>query len=556
VNDAVTAVQPPAGSDPPVAAAPRPPMWVWPSIALGVVYPALARSARLDADLMERLPDAPTNLQRLPSPYQTILVGFTFAVAVLFSLLRVGGEFTSWLGVGIEVIYSESYIFMLLALAIGLLSPSAGLLLVLFHIPFDIVASLGATQFGYGQLEPLLPALAGRAVSWWLLWLLAVAIPLMARGIPGAVMASGQPRDPQARLLTAYGAAAITVAALVWMWTIALPYLIRPVFTWTSMGSPTDPSVQPIQATGWVLIVASVPLLLAVAAVRQKYGVLEEEAYEVQQPDDLDDLEDEPLVSDQVQFLGNIAAHIFVVLGLGGLISGAFDAALLFFAALLGQLGAGRLARWGPLGAFLVSIPWVARFLVGFGVTYLFGLIISNFMFEPLQTDFISSEFFPLLVTVAVGLALFRLLLGAEAPPPAADAEPGPDDPRPTETPSPGPAAGAAALVLAAAIGAMVLLFASPSVAQANNCSGWYDCNPTMGSIAGAGAGAAAIVALTAALAAARAQEPGRQKARRRRRKRAQEAAPSEAATGTPENVVERLRRRALGNYYRRPPKP
>jgi hypothetical protein len=512
-------------------------MWVWPSIALGLLYPALARSARLDAELLERLPDPPTRLRGLPSFYQAALVGSAITLAVVFSLLRGGGQLTAWLGVGIEVVYSESYIFMLLALAIGLLSPSAGLLLVLFHIPFDIVAAYAATAGWYGQLEPLLPALVGRAVSWWLLWLLAVAIPLMARGIPGAALASGQPRDPRLRLLVAYAGGGLAAAALVWMWTIALPYLIRPVFTWTSLGLPTDPAVQPIQANGWLLILASVPILIGVTAVRQKYGALEEEAYEIQEPDDLDDIEDEPLLPDQAQFLGNVASHVFVVLGLGGLLTGAFDAALLFFAALFGQLAAGRLARWGPLGRLLVSVPWAVRFLLGFALTYVFGLVISNFMFEPLQTEFISSEFFPLLVTVAVGLALFRLLLGAQAP-------------RVEDQP---PTASATASVVLALLGGVGLLLSAPAPAAANNCSDWWDCNPTMESVAGAGAGAAAIVALGAALAVARAQEPGRRRGRRRARPKAATDAAAAHAGGAA-GIAERIKRRALGNYYRRPP--
>ena len=262
----------------------RPPLWVWPSIGFGLIYPALARSARLDAELIERLPDPPTNLRRLPSFYQTALIAFVVIVAVFFGLLRGGGTITSWLGLGYDVVFTESYPFMLLALVIGMMSPSAGLLLLLLFIPFDTLASWGATTDYYGQLSPLLPALAGRAVSWWLLWLLVVAIPLMARSVPGATLAGRQPRDPFLRLVLAYGAGATIALILLWMWTAALPFLIRPVFAWTSLAVPTDQAVQPIQATGHVIIAAGVVLALRMTLLRQRFGVLDEEVHSIDQP--------------------------------------------------------------------------------------------------------------------------------------------------------------------------------------------------------------------------------------------------------------------------------
>jgi hypothetical protein len=530
---------------------------------VGLVYPALARSARLDAELIERLPDPPTNLRRLPSAYQTLLVGFVVAVAVFFSLLRAGGELSSWLGLGYDVVFTESYPFMLLALIIGMASPSAGLLLVMLHIPFDLIASAGASSgFGYGQLEPLLPALAGRAVSWWLLWLLAVGVPLMARSIPGATLASRQPRDRFLRTVLAYAAGGVVAAVLLWMWTAALPFLVRPVFVWTSLGVPTDAAVQPIQATGVVLIVVGVLLTLAVTYLRQRFGVLEEEVHEIGEPEgdlgqlgaaqqsgafggnvsgqggldggSIDDGGDEPLFSEQLEFVGKIAVQAFAVIALGGIITGALDVAVLFAAATLGQLAAGWLARWPALTNLLGRIPWVIRFIVAFVVTFAFGNLVNNLVFNPVG----DSEFFPLVITAAVGLALFRIVLGSVEPPAA------------EEEPAQRPAAGMASIVLLALLVGGALLFMAPPPVSANNCSGWGDCPVTMEAVAAAGAGSAAVVAVTAALAAARAEEPRQKRRRRRRRRRRGPAEP--ALTGS---LLERLRKRALANYYGRLPK-
>jgi hypothetical protein len=543
-------------------------VWVWPSIAVGLIYPALARSARLDAELIERLPDPPTNLRRLPSAYQTLLVAFIVVVAVFFSLFRGGGSLTSWLGLGYDVVFTESYPFMLLALIIGMLSPSAGLLLVLLHIPLDLIASIiSGGPFGGGQLDPLLPALAGRAVSWWLLWLLAVGIPLMARSIPGATLASRQPRDQFLRTLLAYTAGAVVSGILLWTWTAALPFLVRPVFAWTYLGVPTDQAVQPIQASGNVIIIAGVLLALGMTAVRQRFGVLDEEVHEISEPagdlgqigpgpdgsgvgyisggDDgsFDDGGDEPIFSDQLETVGKIAVQAFAVIALGGIITGAVDVAVLFGAALIGQLAAGRLARVHILATTLWRVPWVIRFVGAFIVTLLIGYVVNNLIFAPLPEA--QSEFFPLVITTAVGLALFRVLLGAAEPP---EREPEHEASEGSHA-APGVALG----VIAALVVGGFALFAGPPPVAANNCSGWGDCPVTMEAVAAAGAGSAAVVALSAALAAARAEEPReKQKRSRRRRRRRRLGAGTPGEPLVAANLVQRLRERALRNYFGR----
>jgi hypothetical protein len=541
-------------------------VWVWPSIAVGLIYPALARLARLDAELIERLPDPPTNLRRLPSAYQTLLVAFIVVVAVFFSLFRGGGSLTSWLGLGYDVVFTESYPFMLLALMIGMLSPSAGLLLVMLHIPFDLVASTGlGSPFGTGQLDPILPALAGRAVSWWLLWLLAVGIPLMARSIPGATLASRQPRDVFMRTLLAYAAGGVVCGILIWMWTAALPFLVRPVFAWTVLGSPTDQAVQPIQASGDVIIIAGVLLALGMTALRQRFGVLDEEVHEIREPegdlgeigpshhtattallrggddggDGMDDGSDEPIFSEQVETVGKIAIQAFAVIALGGIIKGALDVAILFSAAIVGQLAAGRLARLHIIATTLLRVPWVIRFIAGFAVTFVIGAIVNSIIFEPVG----DSEFFPLVITTAFGLALFRVLLGVTEPP----------EPEQERDQASHAAPGVAVGVIAALVVGGFALFAAPPPVAANNCSGWGDCPVTMEAVAAAGAGSAAVVAVTAALAAARAEEPREKQKRgrrRRRRRRLGVGAPGEPLAAG--NVIDRLRERALRNYFGR----
>lgn len=502
----------------------RPPLWVWPAIILGLVYPALSRSARSDVQLLERLPDPPTNLRGLPALYTIALVAAAIGIPLIFALVRVG----------VTNIYTESFVYLLLALAIGMLSPAAGMILVLAHAVFDLLAAMLA-----GELDPFIPALAGRAVTWWLLWLLAVAIPLMARALPGATLAESRPADPRLRKALAYGAGVITAAVLLLMWTGAAPFLIRPLFVWAPYitgGAPTDPAIQPIQTSGLVIVLWGALLVAAITALRDLFRVLDEEAAELSQPDEVQ-IDDQPVGRDELQFVSRLVTQVLSVLLLGGLVTGALDAALLFAAGLVGSVLGAWLGQNSPLGAALARIPWVVRFLGAFALTYAVGLVVNQVLTEPA----FGSEFFPLVVTAALALFVFQVVLSATPR----------EEPVPVE-PSEGlpPAAdgttlsGAVAIALLAAVAAVVL---APATALANNCSGWGDCPVTADALAGAGSGAAAVVALGAALAAARAGEESRRRKARRGRK--PPSAGEGGATQPPAGLAQRVRDRALRNY-------
>jgi hypothetical protein len=522
----------------PAADEKRPPLWVWPSIVMGLLYPALARSARLDVELLERLPDPPTNLRRLPTAYSVLLVAIAVGLALVFSLLRFGAPSPDALPVpfGIDYLYTESVVFMLAALLLGMASPAAGLLLVLIHLVFDLVVAIGQ-----GQLEPLLPALAGRLVSVWVLWLLAVAIPLMARSIPGTTLASGQPADPRLRRLLALGAAGVTAGVLIFIWTQAVPLLVRPAFIWATRSNPTYEAVAPVQENPWAFVVVGIAAVLLVSLVRLRFGVLDEEVVELQEIDDLelDALEDEGELPSEVEFVGRLMAHALTIVALGGLVSGFFDVALMAAALIVARPLAVLLLRRIPGARLVARIPWVIRFIGAFGVTYVAGLIVTGLFYD--STDF--SEFLPLVLTVALGLFLFQLLFAVDDVAREAPARPA------EEATEPGPSPGAA-MVLAALLFGLSATLALPGAVAADNCSGLIDCYSTSeaGAIAAAGAAGAAAVGVAAAVAG------GQNRSRRPKRPRRKGTAPppeSAPAAGRP-SPLERLRRRALRNYGRR----
>ena len=178
--------------------------------------------------------------------------------------------------VGITAAYTESIAFLCLAVALGMLSPAASLLMVLVFVPLDLVTALQSHA-----LDPLIPALAGRFISWWLLLTLAVAIPLVCRGVPGATLAAANPVDPIIRRLVGYASAGLTGAILVWLWTQAAPLLIQPLFTWSdALRVPSDAAIQ--VAGEWENVVtAALFALLGTVLLRDSLGSLDEEAIEI-----------------------------------------------------------------------------------------------------------------------------------------------------------------------------------------------------------------------------------------------------------------------------------
>jgi hypothetical protein len=187
---------------------------------------------------------------------------------------------------------------------------------------------------------------------------------------------------------------------------------------------------------------------------------------------------------------------------LGGLMTGFLDLAIIGGVALLSQPVAARVLRNDRLRSLLRGIPWVVRFVAGFGLTWVIGYVINTVRYEPLA----GSEFFPLVLTVAFGLLIFQVLLSdLDTGDEGEDDEPTPEA---EAAPSAGGAIGAALVIFA--VGAMLQL-AFPATAFADNCSGLFDCNQTVGAAAAAAAGAAAAAAGAAA---------SRNQNRKRRKKR------------------------------------
>lgn len=264
-----------------------------------------------------------------------------------------------------------------------------------------------------------------RVLSYVVLGLLAVVVPLTTQGVRAAVRAGR--RVPRAlRAGAEVGAAALTAGFATYVWASAAPLLVRPVFVWSG-GSPTVEAIAPLQQRGiWLALVlglaAAGRVLLdrhaLVGAAARLSGVLGAG------------------LAQQSRTTGS--APVRAVLGavgltvlLSGLIGNVVEAVLVlaFFAALL--LLRVRLVERPPAPlALLLRVPHAVRLGVGLLLGYVAARGVLGFFWVRTQT------FLPVLVAACVGAAMITVLgIRAERVRPAAPPA------GPTSVP-PAPAAG------------------------------------------------------------------------------------------------------------------
>jgi hypothetical protein len=476
-------------------------------------------------------------LARVPHLWTWPAIIGAVAIAVIFGYFRAG----------MGVVYTESIPFLCLALVLGMFSPAASLVMLIVFVPLDFASALQSHA-----LDPLIPALAGRVVSWWLLFVLAVAIPLMCRGTPGAALASNRAADPIVRRLLGYGLAGLVCVVLVWLWTQAEPFLIRPVFTWSSaLGDPTTAAVVAVQQDWKTIATAALFGLMGFTLLRDALGSLDEEANEIRLSARLPSATETRLLSEPWQVLVQILSALFFTVMLGGIVTQAIDVVIVF----------GKLAFAGPgvrvaliyvpaLVEAMTRVPWLARFLLGAVLGYTLALAIN----QALGVSQTASEFFSMVLSVAVGLFLFELFLEADlAAGELADPRGRKTDsqPQPAQTGGPAGGVGAAALV------AVALLLIVPAGVHAASCADVASCPSSAEARAAASEGAAALIVVTT-MAAARhvsASQNRLRLKRRRRRRRGRTSGPHASRTITlldrVADEVSRARDRALDNYRR-----
>ncbi len=355
------------------------------------------------------------------------------AVAVAAVLVFSGGHLL------IADVWTESLPFMLIALAIGFLSRTVAIGMLLLHVVVDLVRYLAFPgQSSYVEVGP--ESFAGRVISWWLLWLLIVTIPTAQRAVTAAI--AERPRATESHRLAGAVAGAALAGLLVFLWSNAQPYMIRAFF----IGSPTVPAMLP-QQIPFLLAGAAAAIALVVVIVRQRLV-----------PENGDSI---PLFlvggtgpTATLTRIGLYAVSMILVLGL---VTSVIDVVLLGAALVAGEVVAPRLGTLSGYRATLGRVHPLIRFVVAIVATFVIGQLVTALWYQPL----LGSEFFPIVLSLALGLLVFRLLLADLMTPIA----------RSTIRP-----AGTGTVAALALFAAAIVTLASPGPASADNCSGLSDC--------------------------------------------------------------------------------
>ena len=164
------------------------------------------------------------------------------------------------------IVFAESLPFMIAVAGIGAFSPALGVLLMVIFIPADLAAaSVGEWHQlkTHPSLDPFPAGIAARLITYGVLWILAVEIPLVVRRwVAGFAAARSVAPSRAMRAAATAGATAV----LVFLWASALPWLIQPVFTWTLQQQISYEATVPTWLY-WPILVAGAAFIAGVAAV-------------------------------------------------------------------------------------------------------------------------------------------------------------------------------------------------------------------------------------------------------------------------------------------------
>jgi len=426
------------------------PLWMRPAMVLGRVHRVLGAAVDEDA---RRLADGPAWL-RSPAPLVAVLILVAWAFAA-HAFSSPTGEPTA-LGptaLTIDVLVVESILLLILATALGVLSPALGLVFVLLFSVADLAAA-GLR----GQLTPVPGAIAGRLLVDMLVYVLVVEVPLRARTFATVDRAG---RAGSGRALRSMVVAAIVGGTLAWGWCEVAAWLIRPAFVWADLSYPSLGAETQLQGSS-LLVGVVVGVLSGLAAwwrasrpvaAPRRVGAVPRSA--------------------EVPAAWVVARAALVTFLLSGLITQPFDAVILFAGFAAGPVIAARVRRSGVLRP-IAGLALPLRFGLALAASFLISLAVMALAYAPV----LGSEFFVVVVAVAAGAVVVPVLLTGVPPRIAAPA-------------------GHVATVGAALFVAFAL-WAMPGEARADNCSGLTDCFGAI--IAAALAAAAAPMLLAGAL--------------------------------------------------------
>lgn len=370
---------------------PRLPWWALPAVLLDRIRPGLAERAAEDAAWISWLP---RGISSFVMPGIVILIPIAFAIP---HALAPTGRPVAQITFQILDLYTESIPFLIAAAVVGLAAPTLGVLFLASHAVADLVAAFIQPL----ELTPLPTALAGRFVSFWVLYLLVAELPMAVHELRGW---SGWRRAGPAGGLLGTAAGAAAAAFFAWTWGIGAPLLLRQVWTWSDLKAQTANAGTPLLDNstlfGWIIGGAALVLLAARA-----FGP---------------SIRTTAHVSAEPQ--GRGSRLIGLAFGVGvplllfaSVITKPIDAVVLIVAVVLARPISVLVLRRLGLVRLLTSIPRPMRFVAGLilsiGVSY--GIVLA------LGVSTLSN-FFAMVVAMAVSYILIRVFLDVDDLAPAA----------------------------------------------------------------------------------------------------------------------------------------
>ena len=158
----------------------------------------------------------------------------------------------------LDAVYAESLTFMMLLAAGATLSGPVGLGLLAGYIVQDLLVGNQVATFG---VPSPVGVLAGKLISYALLAIPAVILPLLTRQLTSAVQLR-QVTEPRTRMFAQIGLQAVIAGALIFFWSQSMVILIRPLFSFVG-AEPNFTTLDAIQSGApWLVAV----VMLATAA--------------------------------------------------------------------------------------------------------------------------------------------------------------------------------------------------------------------------------------------------------------------------------------------------
>ncbi|MDR6226335.1 hypothetical protein [Desmospora profundinema] len=169
------------------------------------------------------------------------------------------GLLFGWFHLGYEYVYSESILFLTIAVILGIFSAHLGLMFLVGFIFGEFVLSLDwSSTPGFGRngvVENVVFYRIPLLISYGLLAVLLVKIPVLTKQLLVQIRPPQGLSEKAKTVFVMIGHGLLT-GVMVYFWVQIMPVLIRPVFTWLSRNPRVD-AIETFQVYGfWLVMIA------------------------------------------------------------------------------------------------------------------------------------------------------------------------------------------------------------------------------------------------------------------------------------------------------------